>query len=103
MFTLRYESDKVSRDGNKGVTCLANYPKLNFIGCTFARKDPNGFVKQAFSEDSGMAIGLHNIVQLLWLQSKRICKTGLLGRFRHGHWFAEYVARCFALMYNVDT
>ena len=34
----------------------------SFIGCTFARKDPNGFVKQAFSEDSGMAIGLRNML-----------------------------------------
>ena len=38
----------------------------------------------AFSEDSGMATDVHNIFH--------DATTGLLGKFRHGHRFAQYDA-----------
>ena len=38
----------------------------------------------AFSEDSGVTIDVHNIFH--------DATAGLLGRFRHGHWCAQYQA-----------
>ena len=38
----------------------------------------------AFSEDSGMAIDVHNIIH--------DATTGLLGRSRHGHRCAQYIS-----------